>query len=382
MNGSARLPIVNTCGCIDKDQTFSKTKVRKSDTIPEEKIEKIAKIKWNNDALGAIGYFGTLYDTDSKKIAFVKTALTKDQAFARVKSKPDLDKEKLSKAAEDLFFRSQKGMENEKRFFKQHPVQVPFKATEISDQILDSYDLIVDDSLSKEAASYPFEHIRQCWIIEELGDTDLFIHAARGKNTRITVDYTYQLCRILDFLEKTNICHHDLKPENILCFGDQLKVIDFGNWLPIQQRTTHDNYSTEAVSTLNYAAPEGIIAAVLQTPWNCHKMDVWSVGFIVLFLLYNRDVFEVYQVQSLINDLGVCQYHLIVPRLNDLMTNAVSKLMHIITNGINEESKTHYQTHRETRLKLLAFTQGMLTVDINKRLSGQQTLTEFRKRMC
>lgn len=54
----------------------------------------------------------------------------------------------------------------------------------------------------------------------------------------------------VEYLHRNGIIHRDLKPENVICFGEHLKITDFG-WsikTDIQRRTL--------CGTLDYISPE------------------------------------------------------------------------------------------------------------------------------
>lgn len=77
------------------------------------------------------------------------------------------------------------------------------------------------------------------------------------------------------------IIHRDIKPENILCFGDILKLADFGS------SNTKDKILKETMcGTPEYLAPEMILKE-----GHDEKIDVWCIGVIFFELLFGYTPF-------------------------------------------------------------------------------------------
>ncbi len=334
-----------------------------------------------------MGCFGVLKNTSGQEIAFVKSALNKAAVLKTIQQDSPFSKEE--EKTQKTVKVAQKNFDNEKQFFKRHSIQVPFIVNEISDQILDSYDPIVEHILSKEAAEDQIvlkEHMRRHWIIEELGQLDLHDRTSEEMSVDLMVSYTHQLCIMLDFLDKNQICHHDFKPENILCINDQLKLIDFGRWLPIKNWTIHTDYKEDAVGTMLYAAPECLIAFFLEQPWQCHKAGVWSVGIIVLFIIGNSDVILDNSFDRFRDSLPLYgredQPSVIRKYLASEIDSCKRDLINQIKREIrslkkNESANAVAIKNLTTKGKLLHFTQWLLDIDINERSSGQHALRYF-----
>ena len=101
-----------------------------------------------------------------------------------------------------------------------------------------------------------------------------------------------QCLETLAVLHANEVIHCDLKPENILIqslTACQVKVIDYGNaYLHHDQRCSY-------VQSRAYRAPE----VVLGHPYS-PKVDLWSLGCILMELLTNRLLFDNRSVQSLL----------------------------------------------------------------------------------
>jgi tRNA A-37 threonylcarbamoyl transferase component Bud32 len=95
-----------------------------------------------------------------------------------------------------------------------------------------------------------------------------------------------QLANGVKYLHKMGIVHRDLKPENILISNKanlEIKIMDFG----LSKIMSVNEKSSDGVGTVNYVAPE----VLLREPYN-FKVDVWSMGIILYFLLTKYLPFE------------------------------------------------------------------------------------------
>lgn len=87
---------------------------------------------------------------------------------------------------------------------------------------------------------------------------------------------------------RAHVIHADLKPENILrCYSDnpssvKLKVIDFGNAIPLDAREAY--YFDFELQSVYYRAPE----VLLGLPFG-PSIDIFSLGLILVELLFDND---------------------------------------------------------------------------------------------
>lgn len=101
-----------------------------------------------------------------------------------------------------------------------------------------------------------------------------------------------QLLSSLEEINKAGYCHCDVKPENILYidrhFSNKIKLIDFGNAIPMSDLTLY--FDEFQLQSQGYRAPE----VLLGDSTTNEKLDIWSVGVILLELLVNH-IFKSFQ---------------------------------------------------------------------------------------
>ena len=110
---------------------------------------------------------------------------------------------------------------------------------------------------------------------------------------------SHQLLKSLAKLHEMNIIHCDVKPENILISDEgnnKIKLIDFGSCC-----FQHEN-PTFYMQTRPYRAPELILGCEYDT-----KIDIWSLGCVLLELYTGITVFECPTIQSILAKIiAVC----------------------------------------------------------------------------
>lgn len=142
-----------------------------------------------------------------------------------------------------------------------------------------------------------------CFVFE-LHGRSLYQFLSENKFTPFTLrqvqHISAQVVRAVEFMHKYGIVITDLKPENIVFEAERtikrdkghgvmvevpqdtrIKVIDFGSAVP--DRKSH----SFLIQTRHYRAPE----VVCGMRWS-YPVDVWSLGCIILELMYGRMVFN------------------------------------------------------------------------------------------
>jgi serine/threonine protein kinase len=108
-------------------------------------------------------------------------------------------------------------------------------------------------------------------------------------NSKIIKNLLIQILNaILYFHNKIKICHRDLKSNNIMVILNKnkeikIKIIDFGFSCYIN----NINKMKENLGTINYTAPE-----ILQGISYNNKIDIWSVGIILLDMILGYNYYE------------------------------------------------------------------------------------------
>jgi len=129
-----------------------------------------------------------------------------------------------------------------------------------------------------------FEDMENIYIVLEYlsgGNLNFFLSQQQTLLTEERIkDLILQMANGISYLHNFGIIHRDLKPENtMMTDGSEkayIKIVDFG----LSKILGINEKSNEAYGTLSYAAPE-----VIQKSEYNNKVDVWSLGIIMFFLI-------------------------------------------------------------------------------------------------
>ena len=125
------------------------------------------------------------------------------------------------------------------------------------------------------------------------------------------------ILQALRYLHRRGILHRDLKPSNVLVYDDQVKVLDFGLSMNVDQAKQGD-YS----GTVAYMAPE-ILEGAAASP----AADLYAVGVIAYEMFVGRHPFNTDTLTSLINDVLLVSPDLSNPKLNPAIVDVLRRLL-------------------------------------------------------
>ena len=143
--------------------------------------------------------------------------------------------------------------------------------------IVKSYDMFEDS----QNIYFIYEYIKGC-------DLKSYYMKYNEKNEKIKsntlINLSSQIIKCINFLHSYGIIHRDIKHTNILINEkNTIKIIDFG----LSRVLGKNEYTINPYGSLCFKAPE----IILERPYN-FKVDIWSVGVTLYFLLYGNIPFN------------------------------------------------------------------------------------------
>lgn len=136
------------------------------------------------------------------------------------------------------------------------------------------------------AAEYVKDNGTTKWVnflvleIAEGGEIFDFVAETGAFSEREARYFLKQILEGLDHCHFMGIAHRDLKPENLLLDENfNIKIADFGFAGPVNGRVGN-GFSMTKLGTLNYMAPEIILAQ----PYNAPSVDLFATA-VILFIL-------------------------------------------------------------------------------------------------
>lgn len=134
-------------------------------------------------------------------------------------------------------------------------------------------------------------------ILEYCSGGDLY-EAIKGdlipRKTKKITHILSQIIEAIEYVHSKGIYHRDIKPENILIsnlFDWTIKLSDWG------LATTHPTSLDRSVGSERYMAPElfesNLDIAERKEPYQCDKVDVWSIGIVFLNIVFSKNPFSV-----------------------------------------------------------------------------------------
>ena len=197
----------------------------------------------------------------------------------------------------------------------------------------------------------------------------------------------FQILNGVKYIHDNYILHRDIKPANILITNKgEVKLADFGLSRFYEKRKNQWKSYTNSVETLWYRAPELLMSESFYKT----SIDMWSVGCVMAELFIKQPLFKEQnafnQIKNILNIIGrpsdedLARYYRINEGSNPELIDSVlpEKGEFSDFEGTLESlDKTGFLKRDSLAMKLI---KGMLTFNINKRLSAEQALNhEFFK---
>ena len=136
----------------------------------------------------------------------------------------------------------------------------------------------------------------------ERGDFYDYIYKKKRLSEKEASFFFYQIINGLEYIHSLGIVHRDLKPENILLTSNYLiKIIDFG--LSNYFNENNNELLTTACGSPYYSSPEVISCQ----NYNGFKIDIWSVGIILYFMICGYLPFEDLNTELLFQRIIECK---------------------------------------------------------------------------
>jgi len=131
-----------------------------------------------------------------------------------------------------------------------------------------------------------FEDARYIYLLMELStDGTLFnkLSPSGCQDESLIAHQLLDLFRAVAYLHSREppIIHRDIKPENILCFGDTLKLADFGS----------SNLKDKVLRQTMCGTPEYLAPEMILKQGHNEKVDVWCLGILAYELFCGHTPF-------------------------------------------------------------------------------------------
>lgn len=197
----------------------------------------------------------------------------------------------------------------------------------------------------------------------------------------------FQILNGVKYIHDNFILHRDIKPANILITNKgEVKLADFGLSRFYEKRKNQWKAYTNSVETLWYRAPELLMSECYYKT----SIDMWSVGCVMAELFIKQPLFKEQsafsQIKLILNLIGrpsdseLQRYYKINEGINpDFINNILPEKGEYsdFEESLQNFDKTGFLTKGSPAIDLI---KGLLTFNINKRLSADQALKhEFFK---
>ena len=147
--------------------------------------------------------------------------------------------------------------------------------------IIKMHEILVNDKIVNIVMDYAENESLERYIANVDDVNDKIVHAVYSQ-----VLLGVQYCHHMD------IAHKDLNPSNILLTKDLVvKIADFGIAVNCLDKDGNPLLCTDYLGNVAYLPPE----VLLETPFYPKPVDVWSLGIILLYLVYQAIPYRGFQ---------------------------------------------------------------------------------------
>jgi len=137
-----------------------------------------------------------------------------------------------------------------------------------------------------------------------------------------------QMCNVLYYLHTNNYVHRDVHPTRLHLVNGRAKFNFVGMPYNYKKLLKKENFSGH----INYSAPELIMEQVSFTD----KVDVWSLGCCLYFLIVKKDPFEGKDPKSIKENILKCNIDMKKVQSEPVIANLISLCM-----IVDEEKRPH-----------------------------------------
>jgi len=180
-----------------------------------------------------------------------------------------------------------------------------------------------------------------CIITEfvEGGDLDNYTRRNRLKEEDL-IKIFLKICVGINALHYNNIIHRDIKPANILITKDgNIKICDFG----ICKFLDYNKVTNTNIGTPCFMSPEQMTEQYYD-----YKIDVWGIGCVLFYLLYNRYPFNGNNMHQLRNNI----------RFQNPLMNLRTRMPFVSNNNrfrIEQILREMFEKNKQKRMSLSVF---------------------------
>tara|TARA_B100001175_G_C19504376_1_gene640001 strand:+ start:1403 stop:2854 length:1452 start_codon:yes stop_codon:yes gene_type:complete len=189
-----------------------------------------------------------------------------------------------------------------------------------NDYLLKCYDLFIHNN-------------KLCIITEYIdgGDLDKYIKDNKLSNQQEIVDIFLKLCVGINSLHLNNIIHRDIKPSNILITKEgHIKICDFG----ISKFLDYSKITSTRIGTPYFMSPEQ-----MSSQYYDYKIDVWGIGCVLFYLLYNKYPFNGRDMNELKKNIQRKNPFSKNNNSHDFISNNIQERLEIILKEMFEKNK-------------------------------------------